>query len=408
MPHGPGTALFAAVALTLCGAPSWAAKARFHIGICTPTVAQSEDTLRGAEQLIREYGAVGRGGMIRHITFPDDFMSQQETVVTSLVALADDPRMKAVVACEAIPGVAEAFRRIRARRPDILLLAGQPHEDPLVIQRAADLVVDADSISRGYTIPWAARQLGAQTLVHISFPRHMSYELLARRRAIMEAACRELGLRFASETAPDPTSDVGVAGAQQFILEKTPQWLRKYGPNGEKVCFFTTNDAQMEPLLKQLLASRNGLFVEADFPSPLMGYPGALGLDLSAEQGDFPAILRKIEARVVARGGGGRFGSWPFSVGFAITAALGELGKRVAEGHAKAGNPADLQACLGKFTPGAKWRGTYYLDLSTGVRIRNEILVSMDTYVFGKGYLGTPALRIPGRFLHIREPGLSR
>ena len=42
--------------------------AKFHIGICTGTVSQSEDDLRGAEELIKEYGEVGSGGMIKHIT----------------------------------------------------------------------------------------------------------------------------------------------------------------------------------------------------------------------------------------------------------------------------------------------------------------------------------------------------
>jgi hypothetical protein len=372
--------------------------APFHIGVCTQTVAQNEDELRGAEQLILEYGSAAKGGMIRHITYPDDFMSQQETVITNLVSLADDPKMKVIVASQAIPGVAEGFRRIRARRPDILLLAGTPHEDPLVIQKAADLAVDLDNVSRGYTIPWAAREMGARTLVLISFPRHMSYEVLSRRRAIMEQACKDLGLRFAFETAPDPTSDVGSAGAQQFILEKVPQWLRKYGPHGERVAMFCTNDAQTEPLIQQLAASRNGIFVEADIASPLMGYPGALGLDLSAERGDFPAILKKIEQAVVARGASGRLGTWPYSAGFAITAGLGELGKRVVEGRARPTSPADLQACLDKYSPGGTWKSTFYTDLHTGIRARNELLVFMDTYVFGRGYLGTTHLAIPAKY----------
>ena len=193
-------------------------KAKFHIGVVTGTVSQSEDDLRGAEQLIKEYGSVKDGGMIQHITYPDDFMSQQETFISSVVALADDPLMKAIVINQSVPGTAEAFKRVRAKRPDILLLSGEPHEDPLVIQGAADLALSADFVSRGYTIIWAAKQLGAKNFVHISFPRHMSYESLGRRRAIMEQACKDLGLNFYFETAPDPTSDVGVAGAQQFIL----------------------------------------------------------------------------------------------------------------------------------------------------------------------------------------------
>ena len=383
--------------------PKGMSQSPFHIGVCTSTVTQGEDEVRGAEQLIKEYGSAARGGMIRHISYPDDFMSQQETVISNLVSLADDPLMKVVVVCQGIPGVAEAFQRIRARRPDILLLTGMPHEDPLVIQKAASLVVDADVLSRGYTIPWAAHQMGARTLVHISFPRHMSYETLGRRRAIMEAACKDLGMRFAFETSPDPTSDVGVAGAQQFILEKVPHWLRKYGPHGEKVAMFCTNDAQTEPLIKQLAASKNGIFVEPDSASPLMGFPGALGLDLSAEKGNFPAIMKKIESTLVAKGDSGRLGTWAYSTGFTLVAGLGELGKRVVEGKAKITNTKDIYAALGKYTPGAKWNGAYYTDMSTGVRAKNELLVYMDTYVFGKGYMGATALKVPEKYFVIKK-----
>jgi hypothetical protein len=395
-------ALLPALALLLAGG-SLQAAAKFHIGVCTETVTQSEDDLRGAEQLIKEYGSVNNGGMVRHITYPDDFMSQQETVISNIVSLADDPLMKVVVTCNALPGVAEAYKRIRAKRPDIILLAALPAEDPLVIQKAADLAVDADFVSRGYTIPWVAKQLGAKTFVHISFPRHMSYESLGRRRAIMEQACKDLGIKFAFETAPDPTSDVGTAGAQQFILEKVPQWLKKYGPNGEKVAMFCTNDAQTEPLIKQLAASKNGIFVEPDSASPLMGFPGALGLDLSAEKGNFPAIMKKIESTLVAKGDSGRLGTWAYSTGFTLVAGLGELGKRVVEGKAKITNTKDIYAALGKYTPGAKWNGAYYTDMSTGVRATNELLVYMDTYVFGKGYMGATALKIPEKYFVIKK-----
>jgi hypothetical protein len=389
--------------LMFSGGALSAAKAPFHIGVCTETVTQSEDDLRGAEQLIKEYGSVANGGMVRHITYPDDFMSQQETVISNIVSLADDPLMKVVVTCNALPGVAEAYKRIRTKRPDIILLAALPAEDPLVIQKAADLAVDADFVSRGYTIPWVAKQLGAKTFVHISFPRHMSYESLGRRRAIMEQACKDLGIKFAFETAPDPTSDVGTAGAQQFILEKVPQWLKKYGPNGEKVAMFCTNDAQTEPLIKQLAASKNGIFVEPDSASPLMGFPGALGLDLSAEKGNFPAIMKKIESTLVAKGDSGRLGTWAYSTGFTLVAGLGELGKRVVEGKAKITNTKDIYAALGKYTPGAKWNGAYYTDMSTGVRAKNELLVYMDTYVFGKGYMGATALKIPEKYFVIKK-----
>jgi len=392
-------AVILALAFLVVGADVFAqAKAKFHIGVVTGTVSQSEDDLRGAEQLIKEYGSVKDGGMIQHITYPDDFMSQQETFISSIVSFADDPLMKAIIVNNAIPGTAEAFKRVRARRPDILLLAGEPHEDPLVIQEAADLAVSNDFVSRGYTIIWAAKQLGAKNFVHISFPRHMSYETLGRRRAIMEEACKDLGMNFYFETAPDPTSDVGVAGAQQFILEKVPQWVQRYG---KETAFFCTNDAHTEPLLKQLLAY-GGLFVEADLPSPLMGYPGALGLDLSKEAGDFPAILKKVEKAVIDKGGAGRFGTWAFSYGYTVTAGLGEFGKRVIEGNAKKDSLKDVFDAFGKYTPGAKWNGSYYTDMATGVRARNQVLIYMDTYIFGKGFLPTTQVKVPDKYYMIK------
>ena len=390
--------LFALTAgMLFAGAAAASEEAPFHIGIMTGTLSQSEDSLRGAELMVQKYGDAGRGGMVAHVTYPDSFMSEMETTIGQIVGLADDPRMKVIVVNEAIPGTSEAFRRVREKRPDILLLAGTAQEDPAVITAAADLAIIPDDISRGYTIPLGAQKMGAKTFVHVSFPRHMSYETLGRRRAIMEAACRDLGIRFAAETAPDPTSDVGVAGAQQFILEKMPAWIEKYGKD---TAFFCTNDAHTEPLLKRI-AELGGYFVEADLPSPLMGYPGALGIDLSQERGDWPAILKKVEEAVEKAGGRGRMGTWAFSYGYTTTAALAEFGKRVVEEKAKVDSLKDLVACYNEFTPGARWSANYYTDAGTGVRNRKMVMVRQDTYVLGKGYLGVSDVEVPEAYFKV-------
>lgn len=369
-------------------------KAAFHVGIVTGTVSQSEDDLRGAEQAIAEYGSVSDGGMIQHLTYPDNFANEQETTISQIAGLADDPLMKAVVVNQAIPGTTEAFRRIKEKRPDILLIAGEPHEDPLIIESAADLAVNNDFLARGYLIISTAAKLGAKTFVHISFPRHMSYETLSRRKDIMEKAAKEMGIKFVFETAPDPLSDVGISGAQQFILEKVPAWIKKYGKD---TAFFTTNDAHTEPLLKQLI-TYGGYFIEADLPSPLMGYPGALGIDLSAEKGDFPAILKKVEQTVVDKGGAGRFGTWAFSYGFTGSAGLVRHAVEVIEGRSKLTDLKDVLKAYEYYTPGAKWNGRYYKDAGTGVLAKNHILVYQDTYIMGKGYMDTPSVQIPAKY----------
>ncbi|PIE54575.1 MAG: hypothetical protein CSA35_05215 [Dethiosulfovibrio peptidovorans] len=380
------------------------ADAKFHIGICTGTVSQSEDDLRGAEAMIDKYGDVADGGMIKHITYPDNFMQEMETTISQIASFADDPLMKVVIVNQGIPGTTEAFRRIREKRDDILLFAGEAHEDPGVIESVADLAINCDNIARGYLIVAAAQKLGATDFVHISFPRHMSYELLSRRRNIMAEACKDLGVKFHFETAPDPTSDVGVAGAQQFILEKVPAWLDKYG---KKTAFFCTNDAHTEPLLKRI-AEGGGFFIEADLPSPLMGYPGALGVELADVKGDFPAILKRVEKAVNDHGGKGRMGTWAFSYGYTNSAALVEFGRQCVDNGIDHKNFRrkfklnNLFAAYSELTPGAQWNGSYYTDIQTGVKKKNHVLLYQDTYIFGTGFLGMTSVEVPEKYFSVK------
>lgn len=371
----------------------------FHIGVVTGTVSQSEDDLRGAEALISEYGSVADGGMIQHLTYPDNFMDESETTISVIAGLADDPKMKAIIVNQGVPGTTEAFRQVKAKRPDIICIAGEAHEDPGTISSVADLTVNNDFVARGFLIINTAHQLGCDTFVHISFPRHMAYETMSRRVAIMRATCEELGMKFVLETAPDPTSDVGIAGAQQYILEKVPEWVEKYGKN---TAYFCTNDAHTEPLLRQLL-KYGGYFIEADLPSPLMGYPGALGIDLTAEAGDFAAILKKVEAAVVAQGGANRFGTWAFSYGYTTSAGLGQHAINVVKGESQLLKLSDLMKAYGKFTPGAKWNGSFYTDTATGVKAKNFVLIYQDTYIMGgKGFMGTTNLEVPEKYFLLK------
>lgn len=371
-------------------------QADFHIGVVTGTVSQSEDDLRGAEYLIEKYGDVASGGMIQHVTYPDLFMTEMETTIAQIVGLADDPLMKAIVVNQAVPGTVTAFRTIREMRPDILLIDGNPQEDPGMITAVADISVTPDNVARGYLIIAAAKKMGAEKFMHISFPRHMSYELLSRRRDIMREACIDLGLEFIDMGSPDPTSDIGVAGAQQFILEQVPAWLEQYG---DKTAFFCTNDAHTEPLLKRV-AELGGFFVEADLPSPLMGYPGALGVVLDDVAGDWPAILGKVEDAVVTAGGSERMGTWAYSIGYTITAALGEFAKDVVEGKTEIDDPEALINAFKAQTPGAGWNYSFYVD-SDGIEQENFMLIYQDTYVFGKGYLGMTEIEVPEKYFEI-------
>ena len=187
-----------------------AAEEDFHIGIVTGSVSQSEDDRRGAEAFQAKYGE----DKVTLAIYPDNFTEELETTIQTIVNLSDDPKMKAIIVNQAIPGTTEAFRQIKERRPDIICIAGESHEDLPEIGSAADLVVNNDFVARGYLMIRTAHELGCDTFVHISFPRHLSYETMSRRVAVMKAACEEFGMKFEMETAPDPTTDVGVPGAQ--------------------------------------------------------------------------------------------------------------------------------------------------------------------------------------------------
>ena len=370
----------------------------YHIGVITGTVSQSEDGLRGAEKLIEMYGAADKGGKIVHVTYPDNFMQEMETTISQMVALADDPKIKGIVSVEAIPGTVEAFRRIREKRPDILLISNSPHEDPEMVTEVSDLVINPDNVARGYLIVKAAKEMGAKKFMHISFPRHMSYELLSRRRNIMSAAAKDLGLEFIDMTAPDPVSDVGIAGAQQYILEQVPNWINKYGKD---TAFFATNDAHTEPLLKRI-AEKGGYFIEADLPSPTLGYPGALGVEFTEEEkGNWPKILKKVEGKVKEKGGAGRMGTWAYSYNFSSAVALGTHLKNVIENGAEIDDFDTVIKTFQDSTPGASWNGTTYSD-TKGVERDNFFLVYQDTYLLGKGFMNMATTEVPEKYFTIQ------
>ena len=373
-----------------------AAGEEFHIGIVTGSVSQSEDDRRGAEAFQAKYG---EENVILAI-YPDNFTEEQETTIQTIVNLSDDPLMKAIIVNQAVPGTTEAFRRIKESRPDIICIAGESHEDLPEIGSAADLVVNNDFVARGYLMIRTAHELGCDTFVHISFPRHMSYETMSRRVAIMKEACKEFGMKFEMETAPDPTTDVGVPGAQAYILEHVPEWIDKYGTNS---AYFCTNDAHTEPLLKKLL-ELGGYFIEADLPSPLMGYPGALGIDLTEEAGDFQKILAKVEAAVVEKGGAGRFGTWAYSYGYTVSAGLAEHARNVILGTSELNDIDAISAAYGVFSPGAEWNGSNYTNVDTGVKSDNIFLIYQDTYIMGNPghYMGSTDVEVPEKYFTVK------
>ena len=296
----------------------------YKIGIVTGTVSQGEEEFRAAEQMIEKYG-----DMIEHVTYPDKFAQEQETTISQIASLASDPAVKSIVIVQAVPGTAAAIDKVRETREDMLFVVGVPHEDPELIAERADIALELNQIQRGTDIIKSAKEMGAETFVHYSFPRHMSYELLAARRDKFKEEAEANGIKFVEVDAPDPTSDAGVSGSQQFILEDVPRQVSEYGKD---TAFFSTNCAMMEPIIKQSL-EYGAIFPEQCCPSPYHAYPGALGLEIPEDKaGDLDYLYGEIRTKVAEKGGEGRFGTWSRPANVAIIESGVEYSKDFIEG----------------------------------------------------------------------------
>ncbi len=296
----------------------------FKIGVLTGTVSQNEEEYRAAEKVKAKYG-----DMIVLQTYPDNFTKEQETTIANALSLAADPEVKAIVFVQAIPGASAAIDKVREKRPEMLFVAGVPGEDPDMIASKADVVLQADELGMGTVIIEQAKKLGAKKFVHYSFPRHMSYQMLAMRRDLLKETCEKLGLEFIDATAPDPTGDAGVSGAQQFILEDVP---RKVQELGKDTAFFSTNCSMQEPLIKAVL-EQGAIMPQQCCPSPYHGFPGALGIKIPDDKkGDIDFVVDEVGKKIKEKGGEGRFSTWPVPVNMLFVEGGVEYAKAYLEG----------------------------------------------------------------------------
>ena len=336
-----------AAMLCLALAACAVAEGNWKIAILTGTTSQGEEEFRAAER--------AQKADPEHIvtdTYPDNFMAETETTISKLIAFASDPDVKAIVMCQAVPGAKAAFDKIRAMgRDDMLLVAGVPQEDPAVIAAAADFVLYTDEPKQGDTIMETCAKWGVDVFVHYSFPRHLAMETIAARKALLEENAAALGVQYVEATAPDPTGDAGVAGAQQFILEDVPLKLKEF--EGKKVAFFTTNCGMQEPLQAAILDQPNAYYPQPCCPSPYHAFPASLGLEIQAG-GDDTEALKAIAAVLKEHNALGRYSTWPSPVNMSIIDVSVEYAKKWIAGEITSKNDgAAIAAMFEEKAPGA-------------------------------------------------------
>ncbi|WP_404988315.1 DUF3798 domain-containing protein [Clostridium culturomicium] len=343
----------------------------YKIGIITGTVSQGEEEYRAAENMKKQYG-----DMIVLQTYPDSFMKEQETTIANTLALAADPDVKAIIFVQAVPGASAAIDKVRETNPDMLFIAGVPGEDPAMIGGKADVILQADELGMGVSVIEQAKKQGAKTFVHYTFPRHMSYEMLAKRRDLFKETCEKEGIKFVDATAPDPTGDAGVPGAQQFILEDVPRKVAEYGKD---TAFFSTNCSMQEPLIKMVL-KEGAIFPQQCCPSPYHAYPGALGIEIPDDKkGDVAYIVDQIGEKIKAGGGEGRFSTWPVPINMMFVEGGVKYAMAFLDGETDGKNDkAKLTEILNSLLDDAEIKITPYIDAGSGKTYDNYYLILSD------------------------------
>lgn len=278
------------------------AAANYKIGIMTTTVSQSEESYRAAEILQSK-----NPDKVVLATFPDKFATEQETTISTALSLASDPDIKAIIFSQAVQGTAAACQKIREVRPDILLIAAGYQDDSATTSANCDIFYHSNVPKMGFQMVDELSDMGAKTFVHYSFPRHLAWQPTADRLQNMKDRCAELGLTLVETTTPDPMSDAGVSGTQQFVIEDVPRSVDQYGV---ETAFFGTNTAQQEPMIKCVVDTKSYFTYPSD-PSPFVGFPSALGIEVPDDKlYDTAYMMDAISAKLADAGMSGHMGTW--------------------------------------------------------------------------------------------------
>ena len=314
-------ALVMVLALTACGSASTTTAAPaaaesegpgYKIGIITGTVSQGDEEIGAAMKMKEMYPDI-----VVTATYPDNFSTETEQTIATVTNMAADPEVKAIVFVQAVPGATAAINKVRETRDDILFVCGVAAEDPAVIAAAADVVMLVDEISMGTSVIDQAAAQGAKTFIHVSFERHLGYATIAARQQLFKERCAELGIEYVEQTAPDPTGDAGVPGAQAWITENIAPIVDKYGKD---TAFFSTNCSLQVPLIQQV-AQLGAIYPVQCCPSPYHAYPSAFNIDTAGHEGDIAYLNEQIKAKVAEYGNTGRMSTWPISVNMTMIEA---------------------------------------------------------------------------------------
>ena len=362
-------------ALAACGSASTTTEKSegpgYKIGIITGTVSQGDEEIGAAMKMKEMYPEI-----VVTATYPDNFSTETEQTIATVTNMAADPEVKAIVFVQAVPGATAAINKVRETRDDILFITGVCAEDPAVIAAAADICMLVDEITMGTSVIDQAVAQGAKTFVHISFERHLGYATISARQQLFKDRCAELDVEYVEATAPDPTGDAGVTGAQAWITENIKPYVEKYGKD---TAFFSTNCSLQVPLIQQI-AELGAIYPVQCCPSPYHAYPSAFNIDTAGHEGDIDYLNEQIAAKVAEYGNTGRMSTWPVSVNMTMIEAGFNYAHKWVKGEITERCDADALLAEIQAVAGEGMEISNYSDEAVGT-LDNFFLINSTSYM---------------------------
>ncbi|MCL2367018.1 MAG: DUF3798 domain-containing protein [Oscillospiraceae bacterium] len=297
----------------------------WKIAIVTNDFMNGEEEFLSVDALVHKWGE----DRIIHRAWPRQFAQEGEQMISIMQEIAADPEIRAVIITQAVINTNAAVDALLAMRDDMFVVYASIAEDPAEVAKRANLAFRLNDPLRGEVIVMQALEMGAETVAHMWFPRHMSIPSFVLRYDNMRHAAEREGINFVELIIPDPAGDGGgVQRTLQYINQDIP---RKVEMLGSDTVLFATTCAVMLPLIRQVMAI-GAMFVDVCCPSPYHRYPTAFGLEIFVPTGQYvegEPIYRMLISRdltlamrdvIYAQGMTGRISTVPVSQSMLWTA----------------------------------------------------------------------------------------
>ena len=286
------------------------------IAIITNHISLNVDDFYAAEHLVAKYGK----DKIIHVTWPEDFFAEQNKMIDTASALAEDREINVLIINQALPGTNAAVDKFKETRDDVFIIYCTIHDSAKDAASRASLLMEINELDMGLAMVRQAKKQGAKVFVHYSFPRHMSQLILSNRFKLIQETCAAEGMLLVNSTVPDPVMETGIAGARQFILDDVPRLVARYG---EDTAFFCTNCFLQASLIKAVVDC-HAIYPQPCCPSPFHGFPEALGIETDSGHPDLNHVIGEACRIAAEKNMTDRLSTWPVSASMMFTSAGAE------------------------------------------------------------------------------------